>query len=165
IATNSPRLRLISTPPKAVTVARPKRYSRLRSMVCKKISFISNMRYLAFKQLPVVDLDLALRTGSDISIVSNNNECQVKAGIQIAKQLHDLVRGDRIKFACQFVSQQDFGIVGKSNCNRHTLTFSTGEHGWLVIQSLRKPNFRQQGTGALCRIPLASELQRRHYIF
>src|SRR5258705_3133156 len=97
--------------------------------------------------------------------MSNDNKGQVKGCIQIIKQFHDLVCSGRIEFAGEFISQQDLGVVGKRNCNCNTLTFSTGEHGRLVIESLGKSDLSQQIASALCGILVIGELQRCHYVF
>ena len=77
--------------------------------------------------LAVPDTDNAVNNAGDIAIVADDDAGKVEASIQLAQELPDLVRCNRIYLAGRFIGQQDLGLVGQCDGNSDALLLATGK--------------------------------------
>ena len=76
--------------------------------------------------LPVNHVDLALRAGGELRIMSHHDDSRSVA-MQLLDQLHDATRHLGVEISRRLVGKQHSRAAGKGTGNGHTLLLSAGE--------------------------------------
>ena len=98
---------------------------------------------------PVAHHDHPIRVGGDIGFVGYHDHRDALLAIELADDLHDLVRGARIEVAGRLVGKQYSGMVDQRAGQRDALLLPAGELTGRVARALGQADAREHLAAAI----------------